>query len=396
MTSSRRWKIRQFKRLRHKLALFGATLLLSASPVIAGVPGGNSNVNVNVTTTTQTTTEITQVANDVILETLWEIIGTAKRENKKGKTPPPKFWSIELTVSEADFASALAGVKSELYDLAVIPGRKNSYHLVQDEQTGEELTSVNQTYEEILTGQTTETSEYFEAGGAQFGVDYIGDPYNYQTWIAIGANDVNVEVEQVTTTTEFIDAITTNEYQSVAVWSIAGLQTVSPLLLDLDGDGSIEASGGEWLPHKQLHRDRMAFFDFHGDRFPVLMEWPGPNDGILCQPPETGTMNGTHLFGTSTGFQNGYESLRTKDRDGDGKIRGSELRGLSVWQDRNSDARPQTGEVTPVEDLHITELSIHHNKFVSYYIKDGKTEKMFDWWPQTFELNRVKVMPKKT
>lgn len=386
---------RQLGNFRRKLALVGFGCLLSTLPVTAGVPGGNSNVNVNVNTDTVNITQVTEVMNDVILESLWKIIGTASRENHKGKQPPPKFWELEVIASDADFATALAQVKSELYELAVIPGKRNQYRVTQDEKTDEELAQISQSYEETMTGQESEFSESWSAEGAVLGVDYIGDPGNYQTWIAIGANDVNVEVNQVTTTTTFIDAVTTTEYSSVAVWSVTGLQTVSPLLLDLDGDGKLQASGGEWLPHKTFHRERTAFFDFHGDRFPVLMEWPGPQDGILCEPGPNGAIDGTNLFGTSTGFGNGYEALRVKDLNGDGVVSGDELRGLAVWTDLNSDARPQNGEVKSLAELNITKLSLQHKDFVASYVKDGKTELMFDWWPQTFELNRVRLMPKK-
>jgi hypothetical protein len=199
----------------------------------------------------------------------------------------------------------------------------------------------------------------------------------------------------VTTNTEFIDAITTTEYNEIAVWTVSALRTISPLLLDMDGDGAIQASGGKWLPHNTLHKERMAFFDFHGDRFPILMEWPGPNDGILCEPKADGSIDGTDLFGTATGFDNGYEALRVKDLNGDGKINGNELKGLAIWSDLNSDARPQSGEVKSLAAHNITELSLKHNKFVASYVKDGKSERMFDWWPQTFELNRVRLMPKR-
>ncbi|MCA9775433.1 MAG: hypothetical protein KC800_01895 [Candidatus Eremiobacteraeota bacterium] len=363
---------------------------------LAGVPGGNSNVNVNINTDQVNVTEVTQVSNDVILESLWKIVGTAWRENKHGKIPPPKHWTIELTVSDADFASTLADVKSELYDLAVVPGRKNAFSFVEDGVSGEEFSQISQSYEEVMTGSSTETESSFDANGATFGVDYIGDPGDYSTWIAIGPNDVNIDVNQVTTTTQFIDAITTTEYSTVAVWSVTGVQTVSPLLLDMDGDGAIQASGGEWLPHRTLNRDRMAFFDFHGDKFPVLMEWPGPQDGILCEPQSDGKIDGTNLFGTSTGYTNGYEALRVRDIDDDGKVQGEELSGLAVWTDLNSDARPQEGEVRSLRELGITELGVKHKEFVSHYVRDGKSQRMFDWWPQTYELNRVKLMPKKS
>ena len=383
------------KRFVKKLIFLGMVGMLTSLPAIAGVPGGNSNVNVNVTTETVNLTEINEVFNDVILESLWEIIGKTEERNIWDKSVPPKFWEIEMMVSEADFATALADVKSQLYELTNVPGRWNVYSVEQDEQTGERLDQVSQSFEEVQTGEESDFSQTVSTSAVE-GVDYIaGDPNDYSTWIAIGPNDVNVEVNQVTTNTTFLDAVTTTEFNSVAIWSVSTLRTISPLLLDMDGDGAIQASGGEWLPHRTLHRERMAFFDFHGDKFPVLMEWPGPADGILCQPNPDGSIDGTNLFGTSTGFKNGYEALRTKDKNGDGKVTGDELAGISVWTDLNSDARVQAGEVKSLAHHNISELSVNHKQYVSSFVRDGKSERMFDWWPQTFELNRVRLMPKK-
>lgn len=382
------------QQFRKKLYLLGFALV-AALPAHAGV-SGPSKVNINVNNSTVNQTQATQIANDVILESLWQILGKTELRNVWNPKVPPKFWELEVVVSDSEFATALATMKADLKALTNTAGRHNTYTILQDEQTGSYLDQVSQTYEEVQTGESESFSETVDAGGAQFGVDYIGDADNYLTWIAIGANDVNVNVDQVTTVTTFVDAITTTAYNQVAVWQVSTLRTISPLLLDLDGDGAIQASGGEWLPHQKTHKERLAFFDFHGDKFPVLMEWPGPQDGILCHPKADGSIDGTRLFGTATGFKDGYEALRVKDSNGDGKISGPELSGLAVWTDANSDARPQDGEVKSLADHRVTELSLKHKNYVASYQRDGKTHRMFDWWPQTFELNRVRVAPKNT
>lgn len=383
----------QFRRFKKKLYLLGFATLVATLPVYAGV-GGPSKVNINVNTSTVNQTQVNQVANDVILESLWQIIGKTELRNVWDPKVPPKFWELEVVVSDSEFATALADMKADLKALTNTAGRHNTYSTLQDEQTGSHLEQVSQTYEETQTGSTTQFSETVDAGGAQFGTDYIGDPGNYLTWVAIGENDVNVNVDQVTTVTTFVDAVTTTSYNQVAVWQVSTLRTISPLLLDMDGDGAIQASGGEWLPHQKTHKERMAFFDFHGDKFPVLMEWPGPQDGILCEPRADGSIDGTRLFGTAKGFKDGYEALRVKDNNNDGKISGSELNGLAVWTDTNSDARPQPAEVKSLTEHRVSELSLQHKKYVSSFQRDGKTHRMFDWWPQTFELNRVRVTPK--
>lgn len=395
--------MRLFNRLRKRLLVAGLASLLTAYPASAGVPGG-SNVNVTSTSEIVNITEVTELTNDVILENLYHIMGNVeqrnvwqekKKKNKKKGKLFRKYWNVEVIVSEPEFAEALADVKAQLACLSNVPGRRNNhFSITQDEQTDQYLDQVSQSYSEEITGQTSETTQTIDDNGAQFGIDYIGDPGNYLTWIAIGEDDVNVDINRLTTNTTFVDATTTTEYNSVAVWTVSALRTISPLILDMDGDGKIQASGGKWLPHTSLDKDRMAFFDFYGDRFPVLMEWAGPDDGLLCQPNADGSIDGTNLFGTASGFANGFEALRMKDADGDGKIAGDELAGLAVWTDTNSDARPQKGEVKSLQEHNITELSVRHKQYVSAFVRDGKTERMYDWWPQTYELNRVRLMPR--
>lgn len=391
----------KLRRLRNKLYLVGIASMVATMPVFAGVGGASTqsapNVNVNVNHSTVNQREVNDIANDVILESLWNIIGKTELRNVWDPKVPPKFWELEVTVSDAEFASALADIKTQLKALSNSPGRHNTYSTLQDEQTGSRLDQVSQNYEEVQTGQSQEFSESVDAGGAVAGVDYLfdsNDPNNYDSWIALGPNDVNVTVDKVTTVTTFIDAITTTAYNQIAVWQVSTLRTISPLLLDMDGDGAIQASGGEWLPHRTTHKERMAFFDFHGDKFPVLMEWAGPQDGILCHPKPDGSIDGTSLFGTATGFKNGYEALSVRDTNGDGKISGAELDGLAVWMDANSDARPQPGEVRSLAEHKVTELSLKHKNYVASFQRDGKSYRMFDWWPQTFELNRIRVTPK--
>ena len=389
-----------FQRFKKQLYVLGIASMVATMPANAGVGGATTTttapkVNYYPNVTTVDKAVVNQVVNDVILDSLWEIIGKTELRNVWDPTVPPKFWELEATVSDTEFATALADMKTQLAALTNTPGRKNTYTTLQDEQTGSRLDQVSQTYEQVQTGpvQTTVTTT-IDTNGAQYGVDYVGDPANYLYWIAIGPNDVNVDVEQVTTNTTFFDGITTTSYNQVAVWQVSTLRTISPLLLDMDGDGAIQASGGQWLPHQKTHKERMAFFDFHGDKFPVLMEWPGPQDGILSQAKQDGSIDGTRLFGTATGFKNGYEALRVKDGNNDGKIAGAELGGLAVWTDTNSDARPQSGEVKSLADHKVTELSLKHKKYVAAFQRDGKSYRMFDWWPQTFELNRVRVTPK--
>ncbi|HXE73648.1 MAG TPA: hypothetical protein VNO81_13385 [Candidatus Nitrosotenuis sp.] len=165
---------------------------------------------------------------------------------------------------------------------------------------------------------------------------------------------------------------------------------VSPLVLNLDGSGQLQASGGKWLPHRFVASSRTVLFDFHGNGFPVETEWVGPADGLLCVPKPDGTVDGTCLFGTTTGFGSGYEALAVRDKNGDMKITGAELSGLFVWQDGNGDAVAERSELFDVQDLGISEISLRHKNFKSTYVRNGKTYTMWDWWPSLHELRRRK------
>jgi hypothetical protein len=169
--------------------------------------------------------------------------------------------------------------------------------------------------------------------------------------------------------------------------------TVSPLVLDLDGDGKLEASAGQWLPHHMSAEasKHTALFDFYGNGFPVEMEWVGPNDGLLVKPLADGSVDGTCLFGTATGFDSGWQHLAMLDLNKDGKVSGQELVGLAVWQDKNGDAVAGKGELTTVQDMGIKELGLKHTKMVGSVSINGKATKMWDWWPNGFDLKKRQV-----
>lgn len=164
----------------------------------------------------------------------------------------------------------------------------------------------------------------------------------------------------------------------------------SPIVLDLSGKGRLEASGGEWQPHPaRFYSQHRALFDFYGNGFPVAMEWVGPNDGLLVQPKSDGSVDGSCLFGSASGFNHGYEQLATLDSNLDGHLTGRELIGLSVWQDSNGNARCDVGELQSLSKLGITEFNLRQKDFKSSFTRNGKQQAMFDWWPTMFEVQKV-------
>lgn len=70
-------------------------------------------------------------------------------------------------------------------------------------------------------------------------------------------------------------------------------------------------------------------------------------------------------FGDSTFWafwKNGYESLGALDDNGDGELRGSELRYLAIWRDANRNGRSEKGEVVPLARHGIEALSCRFEK----------------------------------
>jgi hypothetical protein len=184
-----------------------------------------------------------------------------------------------------------------------------------------------------------------------------------------------------TTTTQ------TNVATTVHAYVNNGSIVVSPIVLDLSGKGKLEASNGQYLPHPgKMDKNNMVVFDYFNNGFPIAMEWVGPNDGLLVETQADGSVNGSTLFSLTGGWSNGYEELSLRDTNADKVLKADELKGLSVWQDKNRNTKADEGEMQTVEDLKISEISLKHRVFKSSFVMDGKTHTMWDWWPSAYEI----------
>jgi len=165
--------------------------------------------------------------------------------------------------------------------------------------------------------------------------------------------------------------------------------TETPIVLDIDGDGKLEASNGEWLTHEMVVKpEKLVTFDMNADGFDELTEWVGANDGLLVEY-ESGVISAKNLFGSEGGkYRDGFEKLALLDKDGDKKLAGDELKTLSVWLDKNGNAKVDDGEISAVAALGITEISVEHKNLVSSFVKDAKTQVMWDWNPATMMVKK--------
>jgi len=172
----------------------------------------------------------------------------------------------------------------------------------------------------------------------------------------------------------------------------------SPLVLDLDGNGKLDTYKGHYLPLKEEVNPKalkLVAFDIDGTNYDVLVEWIGPKDGFLVMPKnvkktlETGIISGDEMFGTAGGYTDGFAKLSLLDRNHDGVLTGKELEGLYVFQDKNQNGRVERGELKSVRDLGITEISVRHNNYKSYFIMKGQKRTMWDFWPITIEGRKL-------
>jgi len=120
--------------------------------------------------------------------------------------------------------------------------------------------------------------------------------------------------------------------------------------------------------------------------------WVRPETALLVwNPSGSGRVaSGAQLFGGYTWemfWTSGYEPLAVLDADGDGVLRGQELKGIAAWFDKDSDGIASPGEVTPLTSLGITALATRALKNEGPHpmnphgvtFSDGRVLPTWDW-----------------
>lgn len=359
---------------------------LLALPALAGVAGeGDGVLNKTTVNNTVNLTETTFITEQVLVEHLAQICGVGTVTGVANRT----FYR-EALVSAPEASAAIAEVTRLLTnDVLSVGGRTNQFSS-GSRFLGSSTSVIGSTTETTHDGQTTVTETDVDVVAAP-GTIFVGDPDNDPCNVLVLFGQLDITITNTTTITDFLTQLTTEQLRQVDAYLVSVCRVVSPLVLDMNGTGKIEASRGEWLPHRKVYPERMAFFDLNANGFPVCTEWVGPNDGLLCRPKSDGSVDGSCLFGTSTGFSDGFEALSVLDADGDRSVSGAELAGLMVWQDKNGNAIADAGELKSVSEAGITNLKLSHKKFVSSFTINGETRRMYDWWPNVLELNKVNL-----
>ena len=103
-------------------------------------------------------------------------------------------------------------------------------------------------------------------------------------------------------------------------------------------------------------------FDLDGSGYRRSWRWISPKAGWLVHDPNSSgkITSGLQMFGSVTFWMfwdNGYQALSALDDNHDGRLTKSELRGLAIWQDLNSNGISEVGEVKTLAEHGIVELS---------------------------------------
>lgn len=213
--------------------------------------------------------------------------------------------------------------------------------------------SPGETYD-LETGSVTwELGVPLEAGESvtlkYYGMREVYSAYNWSYGTQFVTDASVVSLDQV-------DSDLTNNQDGARSW------WVSPIALDLNGDGGIGVTGDSTARGHAYNGGDLVQFDIDADGKLDTIEWfAGDGDGILVDTQRIaadGQIDGSALFGDLGGrYEHGYEMLSLRDGDGDGSVRGDELVGLALWLD-DGDALLEDGELSSLGDHDIEALSV--------------------------------------
>ena len=173
--------------------------------------------------------------------------------------------------------------------------------------------------------------------------------------------------------------------------------TVSPLILDLNGDGV-----------KTLNKTAGKHFDHAGDGFAERTGWVDKDDGLLVRDlnGDGKITSGRELFGNHTLLKNGinagkqaangFEALKDLDSNADGLVddKDTAFASLRVWKDTNGNGLTDTGELLSLAQAGVKSLKVgytdagsnapadaqgnQHQQLGTFTQTDGSTQNMHD------------------
>jgi hypothetical protein len=158
---------------------------------------------------------------------------------------------------------------------------------------------------------------------------------------------------------------------------------VTPIIFSLQTNDSAK---------ELLSRDSQINFDLDGNGITELWPWVKPTTGILVwnEDGKNSITSGRQMFGSVTWwlfFNDGYHALDCLDDNRDGALTVSELKGISVWFDINSNGQSEPSEIKSLDELGIVSISVKStgtengwpaNK-TGMKLKTGQNIATYDW-----------------
>ncbi|MEH2198682.1 RHS repeat-associated core domain-containing protein [Nostoc sp.] len=170
-------------------------------------------------------------------------------------------------------------------------------------------------------------------------------------------------------------------------------KVVSPLVVDLDGDG-IELISLQ---------NSFTFFDLDADGFAEQTGWVKSDDGLLAldRNGDRRINDITELFGNAT--TDGFIILKELDSNNDNVINSQDTQfaNLLIWRDRNQDGFSDVGELRSLTDWGIASINLNYqsvnqtnegnriSSISSYTRTDGVTREIVDVWFALSQLNTI-------
>ena len=213
----------------------------------------------------------------------------------------------------------------------------------------------------VEAGQTASNSFDVQAWEEKMTIDQDSDFTRHNPDYVEGTETFSIQIDGVENGS--CDVVTTGGPLCVEIKDTTHYAKVSPIALDLNGDGEIGVTGEttSWEKDPGAETGRTVHFDIDADGKLDTIEWfDGSGDGILVDMSKIGTgsaIDGSALFGDEGGlYANGYEKLATLDADGDGLLTGDELADMGLWID-DGDAKLEAGELVSAADAGIASIS---------------------------------------
>lgn len=196
------------------------------------------------------------------------------------------------------------------------------------------------------------------------------EAYHYLLYIL----DPNEDTEEIKKLNERLTYIEKHKYY----W-------ITPIVIPLKDNLNVQ---------KIIDENASIAFDLDGSGKEQKWSWIFPDVGWLVYDHNNNGKieSGRNLIGNITFWlfwDNGYEVLNILDDNRDGELDGTELKGLSIWHDRNSNGISDIGEVLPLSDWDISTLSFTYSEIRindkvmwscanGVKFKDGNTRPTYD------------------